>query len=298
MRRAVVTGAAGFIGGRLTRKLKEMKVETVAIDILPMPDSLEAQTFCMDISETGALDNLLDCDTTVFHMASMASVPGSVKHPRQDFKDSLYGLFEIIESARKSGCKVLFPSTASIFDSSNELPVSERSYVKPSSPYAAAKAAGEAYCAAYHRCYNLDIRVVRMFSVYGIGMRRFAIHDMVRKIQKNNDELVILGDGNQIRDYLYIDDAVNGIIAIAEKGEPGEDYNLASGIPVRICDLAKTIGNLMGFPDIRIVTTGESFPGDVPKWFGDISKVRQLPFEPKVSLEEGLKRTIKWLKQN
>jgi UDP-glucose 4-epimerase len=228
-------------------------------------------------------------------MAASADVAASVANPRHDFDNTFRGVFEVLEAARQAGSRVVFPSTASIFDSSNQLPLPERAFPRPSSPYAAGKLGGEAYCHAYHRCYGLDIRIARLFSVYGSGMRRFAIHDIIRKIQQNGDELTILGDGTQVRDYLFIDDAVRGLTMLATEGAAGEEYNLASGEPVRLLDLAKTIAELMGHPDIHILTSGRSFPGDTPRWYADISKVRQLGFEPSVDLRTGLQRTIAWL---
>ena len=154
-------------------------------------------------------------------------------NPRRDFENTFRGVFEVLEAARQANCRVIFPSTASIFDASNSLPLQERAFPRPTSPYAAGKLGGEAYCHAYHRSFGLDVRIARLFSVYGAGMYRFAIHDIIRKIQANPKEIQILGDGNQIRDYLYVDDAVRGLEMIATEAEPGEEYNLASGIPVR-----------------------------------------------------------------
>jgi len=295
--KAVVTGAAGFIGGALVEKLVNMGIDVLAIDINPNT-STKCKTIIMDIAEPSALEKLLDEKTVIFHMAARASVPGSVKDPEDDFRNTLYGLFQVLESARKHRSQLVFPSTASVFDINNVLPVSEKAYVKPSSPYGAAKVAGEAYCAAYNRSYGLDVRIARMFSVYGLGMNRFAIHDMVRNIQQNQNDLTILGDGHQIRDYLYIDDVIDGLIRIASHGEPGEDYNLASGDQVKIIDLAHKIAFFMGVPDIEIKTTGESFVGDVPKWFADITKIKKIGFNPTISLDEGLKKTIDWLLSN
>jgi UDP-glucose 4-epimerase len=144
----------------------------------------------------------------------------------------------------------------------------------------------------------VDVRVARLFSVYGVGMRRFAIHDLIRKIQRNPGELEVLGDGLQVRDYLYVEDAVRGLITVASRGSAGEDYNVASGEPVRLLDLARTIATLMGVPQIRITPTGKTFPGDTPRWYADTSKVRALGFTPEVSLEEGLRRTIAWMLQS
>lgn len=292
--KAVVTGAAGFIGQALVKYLVNEGAEVIAVDRLPI-DLTGCDVHQVDITERSALDDLLYNDTVLFHLAANASVAGSVIDPRNDFHDNIYSLLEVFESARKKGCKVIFPSTASIFDSSNALPLLEKAYVKPTSPYAAAKVAGEAYCASYHRSFGLSINIARMFSVYGVGMNRFAIHDLIQKIQNNKKEIELLGDGNQIRDYLYIDDVVRGLVIIAANGVPGEDYNLASGIAVKLIDLAYNIAALMNLPDIKVVPTGKSFPGDVPKWFADISKIREIGFEPEVSLEDGLKKTIDWL---
>lgn len=297
IKHAIVTGAAGFIGKPLVSSLIKNGVCVLAVDKNPL-DIKGFKSLKIDISKAGALDNYVHEDTVIFHLAAKASVQGSVIDPASDFRNTCYGVFQILETAKKAKCKVIFPSTASIFDPTNTLPVSEQSFVRPSSPYGAAKVAGEAYCFVYHRCYGVDVRIARMFSVFGYGMNRFAIHDIIRKIQKNNKCITLLGNGKQIRDYLYIDDVVEGLKLIASNGKAGEDYNLASGKGISILNLAKTTASLMGYPNIEIKTSGKSFIGDVPMWFGDISKIKDIGFEPTVELVDGLKRTINWLANN
>jgi UDP-glucose 4-epimerase len=225
-------------------------------------------------------------------MAASANVPRSVEDPRFDFENTFKGLFETLETARSTGCRVVFPSTASIYDPSSPLPLPERAFPRPSSPYGAGKLAAEAYCFAYYRAFGVDVRIARLFNVYGAGMKRFAIHDIIRKIKVNPDEIEIRGDGLQVRDYLYIDDAVRGLDMIASLGAAGEDYNLASGSPVTILELTREIGRMMGAPDLRVNTTGESFRGDTLRWYADVSKMTALGFSPQVKLESGLRRTI------
>jgi UDP-glucose 4-epimerase len=292
--RAVITGASGFIGRALVRHLMEHQWEVVAVDRHPFPDAVHA-SLIIDVASPNALNGVLDDRTTVFHLAASADVAASVANPRHDFDNTFRGVFEVLEAARHAGSRVVFPSTASIFDPTNQLPLPERAFPRPSSPYAAGKLGGEAYCHAYHRCYGLDVRIARLFSVYGTGMRRFAIHDIIRKIQQNSAELTILGDGTQVRDYLFIDDAVRGLAMLATDGTAGEEYNLASGEPVQLLDLARTIADLMGYPAIRILTSGRSFAGDTARWYADITKVRRLGFTPSVDLRSGLQRTIAWL---
>lgn len=289
-----MTGASGFIGSALSRYLSAEGWNVVTVDRRPSSDG-QPPSRLADVSQEGALADLLDAGTVIFHMAASADVAGSVANPRHDFDNTFRGVFEVLEAARQTGSRVVFPSTASIFDASNVLPLSERAFPRPTSPYAAGKLGGEAYCHAYHRSYGVDVRIARLFSVYGIGMFRFAIHDIVRKIQQDHEDLVILGDGTQVRDYLFIDDAVRGLTMVATEGASGEEYNVASGEPVRLLDLARLIAELMGYPNIRIRPSGRSFAGDTARWYADISKVRALGFEPRVDLRDGLQRTIAWL---
>jgi UDP-glucose 4-epimerase len=290
----IVTGASGFIGQALTRHLASAGESVLAIDRHPCPVE-GVRSVQLDVAARGALRPHVDEGTIIYHLAASADVAASVRDPRHDLTHTFAAMFEVLEAARERGCRIVFPSTASVFDVGEPLPLVERAFPRPTSPYAAAKLSGEAYCYAYHRSFGVDVRVARLFSVYGIGMRRFAIHDLIRKIQRNPTELEVLGDGMQVRDYLYIDDAVRGLVTVASQGRAGEDYNLASGEPVRLLDLAQLIASHMGVPAIRIVPTGKTFAGDTPRWFADTTKTRALGFSPAVPLEEGVRRTIAWM---
>jgi UDP-glucose 4-epimerase len=295
MPQILVTGASGFIGQALTRHLVSSGGQVLAVDRNPCPVT-GVRSVELDVAARGALMEHVEEGATIYHLAASADVAASVRDPRHDLTHTFAAMFEVLEAARHRGCRVIFPSTASVFDVGEPLPLAERAFPRPTSPYAAAKLSGEAYCYAYHRSYGVDVRVARLFSVYGVGMRRFAIHDLVRKIQRNPAELEVLGDGNQVRDYLYIDDAVHGLVTVASRGRGGEDYNVASGEPVRLLDLAQMIAVEMGATGIRITPTGKTFPGDTPRWYADTSKTRALGFTPTVSLQEGLRRTIAWMK--
>jgi UDP-glucose 4-epimerase len=270
-------------------------VDVVAIDKAPI-NAAGVRAVKLDLCTSDGISEWLDSGTIVYHLAASADVRASVRDPRHDFNTTFRACFEILEAARETGARVVFPSTASVFDPRAPLPLEEGSPKLPSSPYAAAKLAGEAYCFAYHKSYGLDVRIARMFSVYGPGMTRLAIHDIIRKLQRNRVEVEILGDGTQIRDYLHVRDAARGLVAIGTRGSPGEDYNLASGVPVTLMELTRTIARLMGCGEVSIVPTGESFAGDTSKWYASISKIREIGFEPAISLTAGLAETIAALK--
>ena len=294
LKKAVVTGANGLVGKALVRHLVATGVDTVAVDHQATMNH-DCQFVLADLRQSSALETLLHKDTCIFHMAARASVAISVQDPVGDFHNNVAAFLEVLESARRADCQVIFPSSSAVFNSDEPLPHTERAYTKPTSPYGAAKLACEGYCAAYHRCFDLNVKIARMFNVYGPEMNRFAIFDFIKKIKANPNEIEILGDGNQMRDYLYIDDTVEGLVTIAESGVAGEDYNLASGVPITSVELASAVAKEMGHPNVSIKTRGMSFPGDIPKWYADISKLKSIGFRPKVVLEKGLKKTVRAL---
>ncbi len=291
MRKAVVTGASGFIGAALVGALARDGVSVIACSRRKTKAG-GCESVELDVREPDALDSLLDDKTTLFHMAGHTSVAGSVKEPLFDFEANVSATLNVLESVRNTGARLIFPSSPAVFAPGQSLPLTETAVKRPSSPYGAAKLACEGYVQAYHACYGVDARIARIFNVYGPGMTRFAIYDFWRKISRNRERIEILGDGEQIRDYLYLDDAAQAMITIAEIGEPGEDYNVASGIPVRTADLARQVAACMGTRDINLTTLGRSFPGDIGKWYADVRKLTSLGFEATISLQDGLATTI------
>jgi UDP-glucose 4-epimerase len=280
----------GFIGRRLAAELAARGAEVIGVD--RRGDDHSAHSRRADLSQPGVLDGWLTPETVVFHLAGHTSVAGSVRDPQHDFASNVAAFTQVLESVRAAGASLVFTSSAAVFDPESPLPHEETAPKRPVSPYGAAKLACEAYCSAYFQSFGLNLKVARLFNVYGPGMTRFAIFDFYRKIREAETRLEILGDGAQTRDYLFIDDAVAGLIAIAERGRPGEDYNLATGRPITSLELAQRMRAMMGKPNLEIQTTGQSFPGDVPRWYADVSKLSALGFTAQTSLEEGLRATI------
>ena len=249
-----------------------------------------------DIRDIDALKEAVNPDTTeIYHLAAIASVPASVEDPRTDFQINALGTLNMLEVARSLPLRAfVLTSTVSVLRPDNPMPLDEDALYGPSSPYGASKMTAEAYCRAYHHCYRVPTRVVRLFNVYGPGRRSLVIYDFIRKLLADPTVLPILGEGTQVRDFLYVEDAVDGIILLADKGLSGEIYHLGSGQPVSIRQLAETLIQLIGSESACLRSSGETWAGDMPQWYADISKIRQLGFCPKVELVDGLQRTIAW----
>ena len=123
-------------------------------------------------------------------------------------------------------------------------------------------------------------------------MSHLFIADVMRKIRRAKTEIVIGGSGNQIRDYVFISDLVKALAIIADKGQPGEDYNICSGEKISLLKITKILLEKMGRNDLKIICDGISYPGDIEKWYGTPKKLYSLDFNPEIGLEEGLEKTI------
>lgn len=306
-KKALVTGGAGFIGAHLVRLLAQegWVVDVIDDESAGMRENLKTlqvnhRFFKVNLAESGAMEQLnLGQIDALFHLAGNANVPRSVREPLYDFSANVHATLNVLEYARQHQVgRIIFPSSASVYHPGAVMPIREDARTRASSPYGAAKIACENYCLAFSECYGLVTTVVRFFNVYGPLMNRFAIYDIVRKLQRDPDNLTILGDGGQIRDFLYVEDAARALLVAAESGETGEVYNAATGVPVRIKEVAESIVTLMGLSHVKFTFTGESWPGDVKEWYGDTSKIRDIGFFPKVSWHDGLNRTVSYIVGN
>jgi UDP-glucose 4-epimerase len=290
--RVVITGTGGYLGGWLAGVLRGAGVEVLGVERGPDPSSLHP-TLPGDLTTPGLLDGVLAPGTVVFHLASPSSVARSVDDPRTEIRDNLLASLEVLESVRRSGARLVFASSICVADPDSPLPHREGALLAPRSPYGACKAAVETMSRTYHACYGTDARVARMSTIFGPGLRRFAIHDFYQKVRANPAQMEILGDGDQLRDYLYVTDALKGLLLIALRGCPGECYHLGSGSTIRTIELARLVARMLGCPDISIRPAGRSFPGDIARWALDVSKIGQLGFHPSVDLESGLAQVLR-----
>ncbi|MFQ5670892.1 MAG: NAD-dependent epimerase/dehydratase family protein [Acidobacteriota bacterium] len=296
----LVTGGLGLVGRALVRRLVEEGREVTVIDHPStgrpgVLDGLPGVTLVEgDIRRAGTFRRLGRRHWAgAYHLAAQANVAESVKDPVNDFEINAVGTLNVLEWARRHlRGPLVYPSTVAVYAPGASLPLREDALLGPSSPYGASKLAGEALVRAYGRAYGLSSVVVRLFNVYGEGMNKYVIHDLIRKLMRDPGRLEILGDGEQVRDYLHAEDAARALTLVAAKAPPGCVLNLGSGVPVRIKDLADRIIAAMGLSAVRKVYTGRSWAGDIQAWYADTSALEALGFHPRISLEAGLARVV------
>lgn len=292
----LITGAGGFIGQHLSKYLHNRSNTIHGLVLNETNNKHLDKIIVCDISNLDNLNEKLDVDYDhVFHLAGIASIQKSINNPLQDFKTNLVGTFHLLEYFKNSNLKSFnFISTVSVLSNKNSLPLNESALISPQTPYAVSKRCSELYCLNFYRMYNIPIKVVRLFNVYGPNKKSLVVYDLIQKVI-NNNKIIINGDGKQIRDFLYIDDLVNGLSIISDKGKNGEIYHIGSGVPVTITELTKKIIFLMDKKSVKLEYTNESFHGEFLEWFADINKVRKLGFDVKTNLDDGLNKTLKWI---
>lgn len=312
--RVFVTGAAGFIGSHLCQRLVAQGVHVVGLDNFdsfydpeikwknlsglmhtPLFDLAEA-----DIRDEHVLHRIMaDPIDVVVHLAAKAGVRPSIEDPMGYQDVNIRGTMEALESARRFGVrKVIFASSSSVYGNNPKVPFCETDNVdNPISPYAATKKAGELLCYTYSHLYGMDISCLRFFTVYGPRQRPdLAIHKFARLIEQGKP-IPVYGDGSMRRDFTYIDDIIDGVIAAMERCAGYAIYNLGESRPVRVDELIaameKTLGKTAKIERLPMQ------PGDVNQTYADIDKARrELGYEPKTTLEEGLKKFVEWLRKS
>ena len=298
--RILITGATGFIGRHLVESLLSKNNHITGTYINNEDTSFLNLAIKCDISNFNQIKSLANFDFDhVFHLAAIADVNASIANPALDFSVNARGTFNMLEIFKNKRIKSFnFISTVSVLSSDNTLPLGEESFYGPTTPYSASKMSSEGFCTAFSNCYGIPVKIIRLFNVFGPFRKGLVVYDFISSLIKNPQELLIRGDGQQIRDFLFVDDAIDGIEIIAEKGLINNIYHLGSGIPTSILNLAEEIISIMHLDSTNIITTNENYSGEFLVWYANIKKIKEIGFTPKVSLKEGLEKTISWVSEN
>ncbi len=302
----LVTGGCGFIGSHLVEQLMAHGADVWVLDNLQAgtPSNLnsvrnQVDLVIGDVRDPECVKRVVELSRPayVFHLAANASVPGSVENPAYDFETNSAGTFALFNVLREYGHseKVILASSGAVYGQPQIFPIVEEHPWAPISPYGASKVGAETTARMFRRVYGLPVVIARIFNTYGPRMARFVILDFLRKLRNNPRVLEILGDGQQIRDFTFVTDTVQGLLLLAKRGIPAEAYNLSSGGSVSVTELAQMLIAALGLTDeTRIIYTGSSWVGDAQRWVVSIEKIGHLGYTPATDLKLGLAQTIQW----
>ena len=304
--KVLVTGAGGFIGSHVVDRLLADGHEVRALDNFTTGrrENLDAVVADVDLVEGDiqsyerAHTAVRGCDV-VLHQAALPSVPRSVLDPLTSNASNVIGTLNLLLAARDSGVRrVVLASSSSVYGANPELPKHEALQTRPMAPYAVAKLAAEGYAQSFSEVYGLDTVVLRYFNVF--GPRQDPRSEYAAVIPKfisaafEGSTPVIFGDGEQTRDFTYVDNVVQAnLLAMAVAAATGRVFNVAFGESVTLNRLVELIGELSGRE--LSVEYAPARPGDVRHSRADITRARsELGYHPEVDLAEGLRRTIAW----
>ena len=312
--KALVTGAAGFIGSHLSERLTSQGWDVVGLDnfdpfyseavkrgnIAGLVSSGKFELIEGDIRDAECVGDILsagDIDIIV-HLAARAGVRPSIEDPLGYQDVNINGTMVMLESAVKNGIKkFVFASSSSVYGNNEKVPFSETDNVDyPISPYAATKKACELLCHTYHHLYDIDMTCLRFFTVYGPRQRPdLAIHKFARLIEAG-EAIPVFGDGSMRRDFTYIDDIIDGVVAAMERCGGYKVYNLGESRPVRLDELITAIENALGKK--AIINRLAEQPGDVKQTYADVRKAQEeLDYSPKTEISAGLAEFVGWLRE-
>ncbi|NJE48301.1 SDR family oxidoreductase [Thermococcus sp. 9N3] len=295
----VVTGGAGFIGSHIAWELVRDN-EVIVIDNLYTGKAENvppgAKLVKADVRDYEAIAELVSNADYVFHEAAQVSVVESIRDPVFTEEVNVLGTLNILRALLDGHGKLIFASSAAVYGDNPNLPLKERERPRPLSPYGVTKATAEEYLRVYHELYGLPVVSLRYFNVFGPrqGFNQYAgVISIFINRALAGEPLVIFGDGKQTRDFIYVKDVVRANILVAEsKRANGRVFNVATGKQTSILELAMKIIEITGTTSSIIFDKPR--PGDIRHSLADITEIKKLGFEPKWSLEEGLKKTVEW----
>jgi len=312
----LVTGGAGFIGSHLCESLLRAEHHMICLDNFDnfydpnikiknvegirkqFPDQFELITG--DIRNPEHLQEVFKKNRIdlIIHLAARAGVRPSIAQPLLYQDVNIRGTIVLLEICKEYGVKdFIFASSSSVYGESQRVPFSEEDlHLQPISPYGVTKRAGELLCYSYHHLHRMNIACLRIFTAYGPRQRpEMAIHKFTQLVDRG-EIIPMYGDGSSRRDYTYIDDLIGGIRAVIQHHGGFEIYNLGESQTTSLKELIGLIEEALGKK--AKVELLEPQPGDVSITYADITKAkRMLGYQPKVNMEEGIKRFVEWYKK-
>ncbi len=308
-----ITGAAGFVGSHLTEKLIKKKYKVVAFDRynsnndfgwLNKIRSKNKKNFILgDIRDFDSVYNAMKGCKVVFHLAALIGIPYSYISPVAYLKTNVEGTYNVLEAARRLKIKnVIITSTSEVYGSAKYLPINENHPVNSQSPYAASKAAADQLAMSFYKSFNLPVKIIRPFNIYGPRQSQRAIIPTIISQTLNKSKIITLGNVKPTRDFNYVLDVVDAFIKIMNsKKAIGQVLNVGSNKKISISYLCNEILKITNIKKNIKISAERKRPklSEVENLQSDNKKIKKiLSWSPKTNLKQGLKYTITWFKNN
>lgn len=316
-KKVLVTGADGFLGSNLIKYLIDKEAKVVSFSRHSISDSslltIEGLTEKITQHELGSVVDFERLNGVVkqheieiiFHLAAMPLVEEGQSNPIASYQVNVAGTWNVLESARQNRVqKIIAVSTAHVYGDNPNLPFQESYYPQPSRPYETSKACADLIAQSYADSFDLNVEIPRLVNTYGPGDRNSnrLVPQVIRTVLEGKNPR--LWDTGAVRDFLFVSDAVTGLIASAEynpaSGKRNRIFNFGSGSPIKIVELAKMIVAINGNPMLKVEPElpPSNREKEILKQYVAIEKAKtELGWEPKISLEQGLKETIDWYRK-
>ncbi len=311
MNAAFVTGAAGFIGSNVVDRLLDLDLDVVGFDNLstgltefldPARKHSRFRFVDGDTLDSDALTRAMAGCDFVFHFAANADVRFGTNHPRKDLEQNTIATFNVLEAMRANRVRrIAFSSTGSIYGEPEVFPTSESApFPIQTSLYGASKLAGEGLLSAYAFGFDFEAYIFRFVSILGERYTHGHVFDFFKKLRADPSRIDVLGNGRQRKSYLYVQDCVDAMLTVIDKAhDPVNVFNLGTDEYVVVDDSLSYICEALGVKPERHYAGGErGWIGDSPFILLDTSKVKALGWAPKLTIKEGLMKTLAYLRAN
>ena len=313
-KKVLVTGAGGFIGSHLTERMVELDASVKAfvrynsrndwglLELLSKETLDRIEVIAGDLKDADAVRHAVEEVDIIFHLGSLIAIPYSYVHPRETIETNILGALNVLTAAKENGIqKIVHTSTSEAYGTAKYVPIDENHPLQGQSPYSASKIGADKIAESFYRSFELPIAIIRPFNTYGPRQSARAVIPTIIT-QALTKEKIFLGSLHPTRDYTYVRDVVEGFVKVAESPKTvGEVINIGSNFEISIGYLANKIISLTGknaeinTDPIRV----RPQDSEVERLWCDNTKAKRLfGWEPKTSLDEGLKETIDWISDN
>jgi Nucleoside-diphosphate-sugar epimerases len=296
MSQVLITGASGFIGHRIGVEFQKKGYETIGWNRTETENVFPINRVDM-ADEDEVVRQLTSINPDIIiHCAGAADVGKSVKNPTMDFHGNVTITHNLLFSLHRAGIektRVVFLSSAGVYGNPISLPIKEDMPLNPLSPYAVHKVMCEDLCRYFVSNYGMNVKVARVFSAYGTGLRKQIFWDMHKKAS-DTGHLDMFGTGNESRDYIHVDDVVQSLYLIATEKSDHFVFNVANGEEVTIREATEWFADAAGIRRDNITFNGVVREGDPLNWRADISRIQELGYKKTVDMKTGLVEYVKW----